>query len=432
METARAMKGYRAPAQHGGGGGHPAQRAQAGVQALGAPREPTNWMEMNPGQLQRFATNQVQQNTQAELTPYRARNAELGNIEKTTAQRYGAYGEAADKLMQGVQGEASASAKTAQNEAAEASLRASKGVETAGQNAVTANAGYMDPQLRAALSAQTQNSAQIGQAREANAANLGAGENTFMANLRAAAAQRVTEGQKGIASTYAAQRGKVGTEEQRLLARQPGAITKLDQELLQKQFTNRATEAGLGFKGQELQNKTALAGSTLNVNQARITKSNQEAGEKAKGQAGKEALTRADTEQKQADAAYKKLTAADKAAYDKWKMGGGSGGVPGKTASPTAGRKYAAAINNAYSSVKAELERGEKRGYKGQQLYNLAVKQLGEGKYTGKGGKEPGNPMAVNLIHAALSLIYNKGKLVGKPRTEALENGLNPTSPWLQ
>src|SRR5207247_1318407 len=100
---------------------------------------------------------------------------------------------------------------------------------------------------------------------------------------------------------------------------------------------------------------------------------------------------------------------ADKEAYDKWRMRAEQGGAK---YNPAASRKYAASVNNAYSVVHQELEAGRKKGAKGQNLYDVVVKQLEEGKHTGP-GRTIGKPLGKNLIHAALSLIYNKGKLVG-------------------
>lgn len=268
-----------------------------------------SWLQMTPGELQQLASKEVQQNTQAELQPFRARQGEITGTEQTVAKRFGGYGEASDKLLGGIQASAEGSAKTLDNEAAESAMKARQGVESAGQTAQSLTAGYLDPQVRAQLGAEQANVAGIGAGQQASAQALGQGETNFITGLRAAAAQRVAEGQRGITSQFGAQRAKVAGEEGKLLARMPGQTTKLDTELLQKQFTNRATEAGLGIKQ-----------GTLAVSQQKANAEGRyKAGEltsKERSLAGQERGRSITQEHYQADAAYKAASIAQKEVID--------------------------------------------------------------------------------------------------------------------
>jgi hypothetical protein len=253
METKQAMSKYRAPAAAkalGKAPQGPAPRTQPSGPAHAGP--PLSPLEMNPAQLHAYNTTQVKQNVQAELVPFRQRTGEINNEEATAAKRYGGYGEATQSILGGIQQGQQASAKTASNEAAESALRASKAIETAGQTSAQQNAGYVDPQLKAALGNQTANVTATSQAHEAGTQAQNQNEANFLANVRAAAAQRVTEGQGGIASTYGKQRGEVGTQEKQALARMPGQISKLDAEGLNTKFNQNAVRAKLESEGVKL------------------------------------------------------------------------------------------------------------------------------------------------------------------------------------
>lgn len=252
METAKAMKGYRAPA---------AQRtmnpAKTGPTHPAAAPQAKSWLEMNPAETHAYAAKTVGQNTQAELGPLKAKAGEITGTEGLVAGRYAGYGQQNLQGLQGLQGEAAEGAKTASNALADTVLRASKGVETTGQADQAANAGYQDPQVRAALAAQQGNIAATGAAAQTGAQQSGQNEQNLLTTMKAAAEQRVREGQGNIASTYGKQRQANTSAENQLLLRQPGQITKLETELGQKQFNARATEQGLGIKAGALQQKGA-------------------------------------------------------------------------------------------------------------------------------------------------------------------------------
>ncbi len=237
METAKAMKAYR-----------PAGRVAAASRALGAPRGEFNAATgktesrqneaaydrrfpgtnvLNPGG---FGTDQLQgieqliantgkARTEQELQPFRARAGEIKGTEATVANRFKGYGEQTQNTLGTLVGQSEAGAKTAENQAAEASLAATKAIETSGQNAQTLNAGYLDPQVRAAMEAGAARTTGFGASAQIGAQARGQAEEGFMRELRATAAQRALEGQQNIASIYGKQLTQNRAQEGQVLAR---------------------------------------------------------------------------------------------------------------------------------------------------------------------------------------------------------------------
>lgn len=336
------------------GGGRPKGPAPKHQPSAPAHAGPPSPLEMNPAQLHAYNTKQVGENTQAELLPLRQRSAEINNQEATAAKRYAGMAETNQGLLGTIQGQQQASAKTASNEAAESALRASKAIETAGQQSTQQNASYMDPQLKAALGNQQANITATSQANQAGTAQANQNEANFLTNLRAVATQRATEGQQGIASAYGKQRGEVGGQERQALARQGGQISKLDTEGLQKQFVNRATEAGLGIKTSTLQQKGQETAAKVNAtvrgqnvtaaNNLRTTQTSRENSER----------TAATSRQnKQADLTYKETHPT-----------GTKSSAP-KVPNPASATKYISEVGSA--EAKANLWLGSKKNDPAQQ-----------------------------------------------------------------
>jgi hypothetical protein len=267
MESAKAMKGYRAPAAQKTlnpsktGPTHPAPAPVA-----------KSWLEMNPAETHAYAAKQVGQNTQAELGPLKQKGTEISGTEGLVAGRYAGYGQQNLQGLQGLQSQAAEGAKTFNNSLADTVLKASKGVETTGQADQAANAGYQDPQVRAALAAQQGNIAATGAAAQTAGQASGQNEQNLLTTMKAAAEQRVREGQGNIASTYGKQRQANTNAENTLLLRQPGQVTKLETELGQKQFNAKATQAGLENKSLALVQKeretNARVGATVKGQEA--------------------------------------------------------------------------------------------------------------------------------------------------------------------
>jgi hypothetical protein len=373
-------------------------------------------------ELERLGVDQAGDQQKMELSQYGRQAKEVLAQEGATQKAFQGYANTTNTLLGQQQQEAQTSAKTFENQQAESALQAGKAIETAGQNAASLTGGYLDPAVKAQLLSESQRAGTAGQAGTSFAANLGQNEMNYMGNLRAVAAQKATEGHAQIAGTYGKQLGTIRGRAAEATAKVVPNSLKFANEIGQKQFTDAVTRQGLGIKQETLGAKVQEGKAKLAVQERGQNLSRQSAAERnqitARGQSFNNWA-------KREDLAIKKLSAVDKARYDQARIQIDKQTKEGKAPNPAAGRKYLQTLNNALSTVKAELARGQKKGFKGQQLYNIARKQLGEGKYTGKGGIEPGTPMGQNLIDAALNLaVYGRLSTVNQAEAQAL--GLSP------
>lgn len=357
----------------------------------GVPQKPkppggVPFYQMNPAQLHQYAAKTVGEGVKAELQPFKAKAGEIQNQEQTVSKRFGGYGETADKQLGGLQDSQQASAKTFANSAADSALKALQSVETTGQNTAQANAGYLDPQVKSQLDRERANLAGIGAGQEGTAKALGESGANLLSNIRAAATQRVAEGQQGIASTYGKQFGANRSAENQILGKQTGRAAALETELQQKAFTDKATEQGLGIKIGGLrvnqQNAQTKAGS-LNATERRNSLT--ERGQNLKQQEHAQDLTFKDTHPT-----------------------GGSTNAP-KAPSPAEGRKYMGNVSKAESIVQQQL--GPKKfDHKRQEQVRHYLRGLG---YNG------------DQISAAMNLaVY--GHLGAKDEEVAASYGLTP------
>ena len=203
------------------------------------------------GQLSKLAQNITREGDETALKPLRQESKEITGAEGAALNRYQGMGQTGQQVLQGLQTGEEASAKTAQNNAAEAAIQASKQIETAGQNAATATAGYVDPQVQQALAASQNTAAGLGGSAAAFQQAMGVSGPNLISNLRAAAAQRVTEGGQRISESYAGAQNKIGEKENDFLAKEQekfGGAKGLAVELGNKQFADQLTARSLGVK----------------------------------------------------------------------------------------------------------------------------------------------------------------------------------------
>lgn len=205
---------------------------------------------LNSQQLGKLAGQITRQNMSNNLAPLRQEAKEITGTQATVANRYSGYSNATNSLLSGISQDAEAGAKTFENQAADAALKAGEGINQTGQTATSQNGGYLDPQVQAELNAQGKLATGVASGQNQLAASTGASETGFMGNLRAAAAQRALEGQKSINTLYGQQLAKNEGEQSRLIAKQPAEAKSLAVELGQKQFTDYATAKTLGIKQQ--------------------------------------------------------------------------------------------------------------------------------------------------------------------------------------
>ena len=225
---------------------------------------------LNSQQLAKLGTNITRENAETQLQPLRQQSREIGGAENTALNRYQGMSQTGQQVLQGLQAGEEASAKTAQNNAAEAALQASRQIETSGQNAASATAGYQDPQVQQALAASQGTAAGQGGSAAASQQAMAASGSNLISNIRAAAAQRVTEGAGKLSQIYGQAQAKDAAEQRQILARQPEAAKSLAADLGQKQFTDQLTARSLGVKTTEEENKAQEAKSKARNEAARI------------------------------------------------------------------------------------------------------------------------------------------------------------------
>jgi hypothetical protein len=204
--------------------------------------------DLNSKQLAALATSVTKANDEPLIQAQQTQAKEIVGAEGTALQRQAAMGATGQGVMSGLQAGEEASAKTAQNNAAEAAVKAGHEIETSGQSASTATAGFVDPAVKAALAQSASTAGALGGAAGQYAAAMGVSGQNQMSQLRAAAAQRITEGGQRISQDYGQAQQKAQDEEDKLLAKQPAEAKTLAVELGQKQLTDAATLKSLGVK----------------------------------------------------------------------------------------------------------------------------------------------------------------------------------------
>ncbi len=270
-----------------------AQRQAAANARQAQPKAPSTPAAFNPlqgtlnsQQLAQLAAGITKADTASQLNPLKQTSGQITGAEGVALNRYAGMGATGQQQLASLQSGEEASAKTAQNNAAEAAVSAAKEINTSGQSAQTANGGFLDPAVQQALAAGSNTAGALGGAAGQYAGAMGVSGANLMTGLRAAAAQRVTEGAGKIAQGYGAAQSKVANEEGNIVAKQPAEAKSLAVELGQKQFTDAATQSSLGIKqgtlvqkGQETaaKNKTAERDT-----QARNATSRQETAERVK------------------------------------------------------------------------------------------------------------------------------------------------------
>ena len=386
----------------------PGQRTQAAKAP--APRysgknifNPAAGIQGSP-QLEALADRITKGQLQNQLEPLRQQAGEIRNTQQTVGERYGNAAKLTEGTLQGLQGQQEAGAKTFENNAAEATLQASKGIETAGQNATSRTGGYLDPQVQAALNAQGARAVGLGAAQGGLAANLGQNEANYMTNVRAAAAQRSLEGQGNIAQHYGAELGKVSASERQAIAKQPVAAKSLGVELGQKQFSDLATAQGLGIKTQTLQQKGAETTQRVKATergQSLAVQRNQE------NNATRRANASLSAELNRIGKATAQMSAEDKARYDQAQIRVKEAAAKGKPASQKEGRGYMAKLSTAEAIARSVM---------GKELKTAAAQTKAREELAKKGASG-------DVISAALNLaVY--GRLGPSDEAAAISYGL--------
>lgn len=314
---------------------------------------------LNTQQLQSLARNTAQSQQKAELAPLQNQAREIQGNEQGVQQRFQQYGQAQDAQLGAIGQSAEASAKTAQNNAAELALKSGQAVEGTGQSQSALTGGYIAPELKAEINAEGARAASTGATGTSLAAQGAQNETNFMANLRATAAAKVTEGARGISSLYGKQLGENENKQGEAAAKLAPNEAKLLTELGQKQFTDQITAQGLGIKtqslaqkGQETQAKLKTTERGQNVTARGQNIARQTATEKIALEGRKQTFGEWS---KREQIAISKLSAADKARYDEAQVRIKNAQARGVSANPKEGRKYESEIARGLTEVQGIL-----------------------------------------------------------------------------
>lgn len=212
-------------------------------------------VQLSQPQLQHRALKLAQAQGRQELAPLQNQARELSATEQAAQNRFKGYAETQQANLASLGQQAEASAKTAQNQAADNALKAGQAIETSGQAQAGLTGGYLSPELRAELQAEGQRAAGTGAAGKSLAEQSGQNEINLLGNMRAAAVAKATEGSSQIASQYGRALRENATKQGEIPGRVSNNVGKLATELEGKQFNQKATEAGLGIKTTTLAQK---------------------------------------------------------------------------------------------------------------------------------------------------------------------------------
>lgn len=371
---------------------------------------------LNTQQLQTLARNTAQSQQKAELAPLQNQAREIQGNEAGVQQRFQQYGQAQDAQLGAIAQSAEASAKTAQNNAAELALKSGQAVEGTGQSQSALTDGYIAPELKAEINAEGARAASSGATGTSLAAQGAQNENNFMANLRATAAAKVTEGAKGISSLYGKQLGENQAKQGEAAAKLAPNEAKLLTELGQKQFADVSVQnkqkLEAGYKGAEI----ALGQQKVKATEQGQKSTRETAREKAiltaRGlniKEGQQGFNEWATREK---LAVSKLSAADKSRYDEAQVRIKNAAASGKSANPKEGRTYEGKLSTAESIAKGIL------GSVNQGRGNAQLQQKAREELRAKGASS-------DVIAAALNLaVYHR--LSTADQAAAISYGLTP------
>lgn len=269
-------------AQHAPATGAPATRtapAKPGAQGLDPMNEYATGKYATGNELSRLAAAQVKTQDAATAAPYRQTAAETGSAEQNALARNQAMGATGQQTLAGLQAGEEASAKTGENNAAQAAIQAANSIRSAGAAGATANGGYGGPQAAAALAEAGQQAGSLGAAASQFQSAMGLSGQTEMAQLRAAAAQRITEGATRLGEGYqVAQQNNTKAEDE--------AVAKLptvgaEREALGKsQVADRSALATVGIKEGTLKATEQKNADTVKGNEEKNQTTRQDAAEK--------------------------------------------------------------------------------------------------------------------------------------------------------
>jgi hypothetical protein len=318
---------------------------------------------LDPAQLQAIAKTSTTASEKAALAPLRQQGKEIGGAEGVALQRQASMGATSQQQLAGLAQGEEASAKTAQNNAAEAAVSAAKEINTSGQSAQTANGGFLDPAVQQALAASSNTAGALGGAASQYAGAMGVSGANLMANLRASAAQRVTEGASRIAQGYGAAQQGVTNREGAITAARPATEGKALNELGKQQVADQVALKNVGIKegtlattaaNDQARNRLTARGQNMATsrNQANVNQRETASQRTASLGAQKQSFAEWSTTEK---LAISKLSATDKARYDQAQIRVKEAATQHKAVTPKEGRTYMSKLSTAEQIARGVL-----------------------------------------------------------------------------
>jgi hypothetical protein len=330
---------------------HPGQNQHAHA---GPPVNPESrsLLELNPAQIAQRGSHMAQLQQKAELSPLQGQAKELSGTEAAAQARFKALGEAQSTNLQGISQQAETSAKTSENRAADLALKTGKSIESSGQAEAGQLGGYVSPELKAQMLAAGQRASETSGAGQSLAAQSGQNEVNYLANLRASAAARVTEGSRQIAAPYGKALAENAGKQRETIAKTAPNAAKYQQELGKEAFNQKATQLGLGIKNSELglkSGKLNIEGQNARTKAFDVSSKAQSTAAKLGLEGRKLSFNEWATKEK---VAISKMSASDQARYHEAQVRAKESGT---TANPAAGRKYMGEIAKGLALVKGVI-----------------------------------------------------------------------------
>jgi hypothetical protein len=400
-------------------------RTSGGQTSGGRPRNTFNPIEgpYSEKQVQHLEQEYGKKLENAELTPYRAEGKEIAQNEQGAIQRFGQDATADNSMLASIAQDQEASAKTAENQAADTALQAGKAIETSGQNQASMTNGYMTPELRAQLNAEANQSVQAGAAGNTLAQNMAQAGGNLIAGIRGAAVLQAVEGKDRMTNYFQKQQAKVNTEEGKVIPKVAAATAKYGMEAGQKSFADTLAQDKLVNEGVKI-SQTGSADKSKAEHEA--AENRKYAVEIPQREAQTQKINSELSKQpfyewaKRNEIAISKMSTEDKKKYDEAQLKvkeGGQGSVAD-------GLKYMNTVESALGYAKRFIqdETAKHPNFTTQQVYNLVREQLQAGSGTGKEG-EGGKGYNPSVVGAAMNLaVY--GRLGTVEQAEALAQGL--------
>ena len=271
METPQQMHAYRAPVPQG----HNVSSTSHTVtrQVTNTPRAPVSFINKSIPEVEATARALTAAEVSGIKGAYAPQQTLLGQQQQGALGAHAtAYGQLGSTIG-GLQTQQAGTAKTFENTAADALVRAESAApgakETEERLGIKPGEQLPESARRQQEAARTLLSG-IAQAGQAGTNARQQGESNFLTNMQGAAALGNTEGARNIEGQYALAKGKVSATEGAAIAKATGNNASLASKLFSEQEKDRIAAAGLNYKGAQTESKITSERTKETQGQAKI------------------------------------------------------------------------------------------------------------------------------------------------------------------